>query len=279
MNINTKYFATESTQGAAFNRANILDEIIAAKRQEVALNKQLHPVNDLENKPYFNRQTISLKQSLLQHSGIVAEFKRQSPSKGIINSSATVASVVSAYDLNGAAGISVLTDTKYFGGTNQDLMDARIVSSKPILRKDFIIDEYQLLEAKSIGADVILLIAANLSVDEVKSLAAFAKSLQLEVLLEIHAEQELEHICDEVDLIGINNRNLKNFEVNLEHSIRLASKLPAGKPKIAESGINTADTILYLKQQGFDGFLIGEHFMKQPDPAIAFANFINRLQW
>lgn len=279
MNIITKYYSAEAIPGAAFNRATILDEIIANKRLEVALNKKLHPVTELERTPYFNRQTVSLSQSLKEHSGIISEFKRRSPSKGIINDKATVSATVSAYDHYGASGISILTDTKYFGGTNDDLLEGRMVTAKPILRKDFIIDEYQLLEAKAIGADVILLIAANLSVAEVKNLAVFAKNLQLEVLLEIHAEEELEHVCDEVDMVGINNRNLKNFEVNLEHSVKLAGKLPAGKPKIAESGINSAGTILYLKQQGFDGFLMGEHFMKQADPAIAFANFIKELSW
>lgn len=279
MNIITKYYSAEAISGAAFNRATILDEIIANKRLEVALNKKLHPVTELERTPYFNRQTVSLSQSLKEHSGIISEFKRRSPSKGIINDKATVSATVSAYDHYGASGISILTDTKYFGGTNDDLLEGRMVTAKPILRKDFIIDEYQLLEAKAIGADVILLIAANLSVAEVKNLAVFAKNLQLEVLLEIHAEEELEHVCDEVDMVGINNRNLKNFEVNLEHSVKLAGKLPAGKPKIAESGINSAGTILYLKQQGFDGFLMGEHFMKQADPAIAFANFIKELSW
>ena len=274
-----KYYQSTSSDAHAASKATILDEIIAAKRLEVARNKQFHPVEELEQKPYFQRETLSLKTSLLQHSGIISEFKRRSPSKGIINDRSTVASVVGGYDKSGASGISILTDCEFFGGSNSDLMEGRIVSSKPILRKDFIIDEYQLIEAKAIGADVILLIAANLSVKEVKHLAVFAKNLHLEVLLELHTEEELDHLCDEVDLVGINNRNLKNFEVNLEHAVRLASKLPADKLKIAESGINNVETILYLKQQGFDGFLMGEYFMKQPDPAIAFANFVTQLPW
>ncbi|MES2645644.1 MAG: indole-3-glycerol phosphate synthase TrpC [Bacteroidota bacterium] len=271
---NIKSAATKAT-----GKATILDEIIAAKRIEVALNKQFQTVQELEQKPYFERTTLSLKASVKQHSGIITEFKRRSPSKGIINDTVTVASVVSGYDVNGASGISILTDTPYFGGSNSDLLEGRIVSSKPILRKDFIIDEYQIIEAKAIGADVILLIAANLTVKEVKQFAKFAKSLNLEVLLELHTEIELDHICDEIDLIGINNRNLKNFEVNLEHAINLAAKLPADKPRIAESGINNVESILYLKQQGFDGFLIGEYFMKEPEPAIAFANLVTKLPW
>ena len=273
-----KLHAKNNDAGSAF-KATILDEIIAAKRHEIKRNKQFQPITELEQKPYFERETLSLKESLLKDTHIISEFKRRSPSKGIINDSATVASVVSGYDKHGASGISILTDTSFFGGSNADLMEGRIVSSKPILRKDFIIDEYQLIEAKAIGADVILLIAANLSVKEVKRLATFAKSLCLEVLLELHAEEELEHVCDEADIIGINNRNLKNFEVNLEHAVRLASKLPADKLKIAESGINNVETILYLKEQGFNGFLVGEYFMKQPDPAIAFANFVTQLPW
>ncbi|CAN5555269.1 indole-3-glycerol phosphate synthase TrpC [soil metagenome] len=274
-----KYYQPLSNETGGGSKANILDEIIAAKRKEIALNKQFQPVSELEQKPYFERTTLSLKKSLRECSGIISEFKRRSPSKGIINDTATVASVVSGYDQNGASGISILTDTQFFGGSNNDLLEGRIVSSKPILRKDFIIDEYQIIEAKAIGADVILLIAANLSPKEVKQLAAFAKSLRLEVLLELHAEEELGHMCDEVDLVGINNRNLKNFEVNLEQAVRLAAKLPADKPKIAESGINSVETILYLRQQGFDGFLMGEYFMKHPDPAIAFANFVKQLPW
>ena len=274
-----KYYSAITSDAGGANKATILDEIIAAKRKEIELNKYSQPIHELEQKPYFEREPLSLKASLKQQSGIICEFKRRSPSKGIINDTATVASVVGGYDRYGASGISILTDSSFFGGSNNDLLEGRIVTSKPILRKDFIIDEYQLIEAKAIGADVILLIAANLSPKEVKQLATFAKSLQLEVLLELHAENELAHICDEVDLVGINNRNLKNFEVNIEHAVRLAGKLPADKLKIAESGINNVETILYLKQQGFDGFLMGEYFMRKPDPAIAFANFVTQLPW
>lgn len=280
MNIRTtRYYDTGISPQASLSRATILDEIIANKKLEVEMNKQVHPVSELESRPNFHRETVSLAQSLRQQPGIISEFKRRSPSKGVINDTATVAATVAAYDALGAAGISILTDEKYFGGTNNDLLEGRIVTAKPILRKDFIIDEYQLVEAKSIGADVILLIAANLPVAAVKQLARLAKELTLEVLLEIHTEEELDHVCEDVDMVGINNRNLKNFEVDIEHSIRLAGKLPAGKPKIAESGISNAETLLYLKQQGFDGFLMGEHFMKQPDPAIAFANFVTQLSW
>ena len=237
MKINRKYFSDESSIGGAVDRVSILEQIIATKRIEVAAHKKLLPVEELEEKPYFKRETISLKQSVYSSAGIITEFKRRSPSKGIINDTTTVADTVAGYDKYGAAGISILTDNLYFGGSNDDLLEGRIVSSKPILRKDFIIDEYQVIEAKAIGADVILLIAACLNPAEVKTLASLAHSLQLEVLLEIHSEEELEHVCDEVDLVGINNRNLKTFEVNLEHSINLAGRLPKDKPRIAESGI------------------------------------------
>lgn len=278
-NIIRKYFDALPGEPGTAAKATILDEIIASKRKEVAANKIAQPASELEKWPGFERSTVSLKESIKKYSGIISEFKRRSPSKGIINNNATVTDVVSAYDQHGASGISILTDAPFFGGSNNDLIAGRAVTSKPILRKDFIIDEYQLIEAKAIGADVILLIAANLTPEQVKQLARFAKSLNLEVLLELHAEEELKHMCDEVDLVGINNRNLKNFEVNVEHAIRLAEKLPAEKLKIAESGINNVETVLYLKQQGFDGFLMGEYFMKQPDPAIAFANFVTMLPW
>jgi indole-3-glycerol phosphate synthase len=274
-----KYNSAAAGDGGGLNRETILGQIIADKKVEIDLNKRLYPSTELESRPYFSRPTISLKESIKTNSGIISEFKRQSPSKGIINDKVTVAATVAGYEKYGASGISILTDSKYFGGSNDDLLEGRIVTTIPILRKDFIIDEYQVLEAKALGADVILLIAANLTPAEVKQFAKFARSLELEVLLEIHAEEELDHLCDEVDLVGINNRNLKNFEVNLEHSVRLAHKLPSDKPRIAESGIDNVETILYLKQQGFDGFLMGEHFMKHPDPAIAFANFVKQLPW
>jgi indole-3-glycerol phosphate synthase len=185
--------------------------------------------------------------------------------------------VTTAYTENGASGLSILTDEKFFGGSNEDLIEARI-NAIPVLRKDFIIDEYQIVEAKSIGADVILLIAACLAPKEVRRLAAFAKSLGLEVLLELYDENELEHICDETELVGVNNRNLKTFEVNIEQSLKMAEKIPADKIKIAESGINSVDDIVLFKENGFKGFLIGELFMKEADPSIAFAGFVNALQ-
>ena len=256
---------------------NILDEIIENKRKEVELRKELRSESVLQNSQFFERDTLSLKKFLLDKSrtGIIAEFKRRSPSKGLINSEADVVDVTSAYAKYGASGISVLTDEKFFGGSSEDLQKAR-VNEVPILRKDFMIDSYQVVEAKSIGADVILLIAACLTPAEVRSLASHAHSLKMEVLLEIHDESELDHITDGIELVGINNRNLKTFSVDLEQSVRLAEKL-GNKIRIAESGINDIDNIRYLRRYGFNGFLIGENFMKERDPGAAFSEFAKKI--
>lgn len=257
---------------------NILERIIAQKKLEVAERKLATNISALEKQLHFSRDTFSLKSFLndADRTGIIAEFKRKSPSKGIINDTADVASVTGAYAKH-ASGVSVLTDTDFFGGKTADLLAARI-HSIPILRKDFMIDPYQILEAKAMGADVILLIAACLTPSDVKTLGSLAKSLQLEVLLEIHDDTELGHICDEVDLVGVNNRNLKTFEVSIETSLALFDKIPSSKPAIAESGISDVNTIVTLRNAGFKGFLIGENFMKQADPSIAFADFVNQLK-
>ena len=257
---------------------NILDTIIAHKEIEVANAKASVSEDELRQSALFNRPVFSLKQFLLDASktGIIAEFKRQSPSKGIINGTADVAEVTAAYTSNGASCLSVLTDNYFFGGSSADLLKAR-VNQIPILRKDFMIDEYQVLEARAMGADVILLIAACLTPQRVKELAVYATGLQLEVLLEIHSEEELEHICDETAIIGVNNRDLKTFRVDINRSIELSKKIPDDKIKIAESGINDVETICTFRRAGFKGFLIGENFMKQPDPTIAFADFVQQL--
>ena len=258
---------------------NILDTIVQYKVGEIQKAKAAVSVTELEQYPFFAREILSLKQSLLNPSltGIIAEFKRRSPSKGLFHANADPVAITTAYTKAGAAGLSVLTDEHFFGGSKDDLLQARI-NDIPVLRKDFIIDEYQLVEAKAIGADVILLIAACLTPSRVQSLAAFAKSLGLEVLLEIHHEEELDHICDEVDLVGINNRDLKTFTVDINISIRLSSKITSGKPKISESGISDVHTIALLKKHGFKGFLVGEAFMKEKDPAVAFTQFVEQLK-
>ena len=257
---------------------NILDTIIAYKKLEVATAKAAIPVEVLIQTEGYKRQTFSLKKFLLDETktGIIAEFKRQSPSKGVINGTADVEAVTKAYTFHGASCLSVLTDNHFFGGSTNDLIKAR-VNNIPILRKDFIIDEYQIIEARSMGADVILLIAACLTPDRVKELAEFAISLELEVLLEIHTEEELEHICAATEIIGVNNRDLKTFKVDINRSIELSKKIGADKIKIAESGINDVETIGIFKKAGYKGFLIGENFMKQADPTIAFADFVHQL--
>lgn len=254
---------------------NILQQIITHKKNEVAQAKATVGVQQLREQAGYNRPRLSLQQSLLDatKTGIIAEFKRRSPSKGIINATATVKEVTNAYTQYGASGLSVLTDEQFFGGTTTDLLAARC-NNIPILRKDFIVDSYQLEEAKAMGADVILLIAACLSVQEVEELAAYAKALGLEVLLEIHNEAELEHIGTAIDMVGVNNRDLKTFTVDIERSIALAQQIPNDKIKIAESGIDSMATVHLLRQQGFQGFLIGEQFMKQDNPGKAFGEFI-----
>ena len=257
---------------------NILDKIVANKRLEVSKRKQGITINEMELSAHFTRDIISLKEYLLkpERTGIIAEYKRKSPSKGVINDQATVKEVTEAY-AQFASGISVLTDEEFFGGRIEDLQAARH-NTIPILRKDFMIDPFQIIEARAIGADVILLIAACLSTSEVKAFADLAKSLGLEVLLEVHNEEELEHICDSVDFVGVNNRNLKTFEVNIETSLSLIEKIPSDKLAIAESGISQTDSIVTLRKAGFKGFLIGENFMKETDPTIAFAGFVKELK-
>lgn len=258
---------------------NILDKIIEQKKVELIQRKREKTLYNLQSTELYSRKRFSLRQFLLdpEKTGIIAEFKRKSPSKGIINNTSTVEEVTGAYAENGASGLSVLTDTEFFGGCTEDLVRAR-VNPLPILRKDFIIDEYQLMEARSMGADVILLIAACLSPTQVKELAAKAKFLGLEILLEIHNEDELKHICDDVDLVGVNNRNLKDFQVDVETSVKLSRLIPGNKIKISESGIDNISAIQRLKNFDYKGFLMGEYFMKQPDPSIAFARFVQQLK-
>ena len=258
---------------------NILEQIVESKKKSLTEKEDWYGIKKLEASSFFERECESLVKRLNNESttGIIAEFKRRSPSKGIINDKAKLEDVANAYENYGAAGISVLTDEEYFGGSNADLMKAREIVDIPLLRKDFIVDEYQVVETKSIGADIMLLIAACLSPKEVKKLAAIAKSLGLEVLLELHDEKELEHICDQTELIGINNRDLKTFEVDINRSLRMAERIPNDKIKIAESGISSVENIKLFMENGFKGFLIGENFMKEPDPGMAFKEFVNKL--
>lgn len=258
----------------------ILDKIISRKKEEIADAKSNISLDELKDKKYFHRETFSLKESIKNRSGIIAEFKRQSPSKGIINAIAKPLEVVSAYEKFGASGISILTDRDFFGGHFYDVLSVRDELKTPILRKDFMIDEYQFYEAKAIGADAVLLIASCLSSAQVQEFTELAHELNLEVLLEIHTEDELKHCNKTIDLVGINNRNLKDFKVDLQHSVNLKNMLPKEHLSIAESGIYSLENFKFLKEKGFDAFLMGEYFMKNENPAKAFEEFsisINHL--
>lgn len=258
----------------------ILDGIVINKRKEIEKLKPLSSFERFEQKGFFwNIRNRSLADNLLMpgSNGIIAEFKRKSPSKGWFKTKELeVEPVVVKYN-KGAAGISVLTDDPYFGGDLDDLIQAKVLTDIPVLRKDFIIDKWQIAESKAFGADVILLIAAILSPAQVKEFATFARSIGLESILEVHNEEELGHDCEEVDMIGINNRDLKTFKVDINVSLELIKKLPAAKPAIAESGINDPAAILTLRNAGFKGFLVGERFMKEEDPGKAFEEFISQL--
>jgi len=259
---------------------NILDTIVEEKYREVKEKKELFPIKLLEKSLFFENKNISIKEYILRDDkfGIIAEFKRKSPSKGMINEYASVEKVSIGYMQAGASALSILTDEKFFGGSMNDLTTARKFNFCPILRKDFIIDEYQIIEAKSIGADAILLIASILEPNRVLSLAKFAKSLGLEILLELHEQEELGHINQFVDLVGVNNRNLKDFSVDINKSIQMAQSIPNEFVKIAESGISSIDNLLEFKSNGFNGFLIGERFMNSSQPEIACKNFISDLK-
>lgn len=259
---------------------SILDRIIADKKKEVNQRKSLFPTAYWEASPLFDRQRNSLSTRLRESkSGLIAEHKRRSPSKQNINSKLTVSEVASDYQTAGACGMSVLTDGKYFGGSLDDLNLARAVTQFPLLRKEFIIDEYQLIEAKAHGADLILLIAAVLTKTEIQQLSTAAQQLNLEVLLEVHNQEELEKsLMPSLDLLGVNNRNLKTFEVSLETSRNLASKIPDEFVKVSESGISEVAAIQELKTYGYQGFLVGENFMKTTHPGAAAKEFITQLE-
>lgn len=257
----------------------ILDQIIACKRKEVALKKSIIPVSNLENRKLFNAKTISMSKSVCNNPyGIIAEHKRRSPSKSNINSNLSVEEVVKGYQNAGAAAISVLTDMQFFGGSLDDLVLTKASVQIPILRKEFIIDEYQIMEAKAYGADAILLIASCLTILELNKLTHFAQSIALDVLVEVHDDAEVEKaIHSDANLIGVNNRNLKTFEVSLENSIRLSTLIPDSFTTISESGITSVDDIKLLRNHGFQGFLIGETFMKTDNPGESLAQFIQNI--
>jgi indole-3-glycerol phosphate synthase len=259
---------------------HILERIIQDKKKEVQMRKSLLPPSRLEGFGLFDRPTVSLKESLkARKTGIIAEHKRRSPSRAVINQKGSVWDIVAGYAAGGAGGISILTDGKYFGGSLDDLILARASTDLPLLRKEFIIDPYQILEARVYGADAILLIAAVLSQEALKKLCKTAHDLDLEVLLEVHSKAELEYSLEAgADLIGVNNRNLKTFEVSLDISKELSSHIPASIGKISESGLKRPEQLRELRALGYDGFLMGETFMKTDDPGKSLSGFLKNIE-
>jgi len=258
----------------------MLNDIIANRRRQVERNKQRIPAGLLENSPYFNNACASLSAHLLQSNkaGIIAEFKRRSPSKGVINAGANVLETTSGYVKAGASALSVLTETDYFMGSDADLKTARSVNRCPILRKDFIVDEYQVLETKALGADAILLIAACLDKQTIRDLHRLSRQLGLEVLFEIHGEEEIDKIPGGDVVVGVNNRNLRSMEVSLETSFSLAQLLGKGNVLVSESGLSSHLDLLALREAGYRGFLMGETFMRHSKPEEALKQLIHALQ-
>ena len=259
---------------------DILTNIIDKKLKEIEFLKNSISIPTLERSSFFKDKTKSLSKSIKQSEiGIIAEHKRKSPSKSDINHLTSSESIIKGYNDNGAAGISFLTEKNFFNGSSHEFTKARTITNLPMLRKDFIIDEYQIIESKSMGADAILLIAACLNSTEIINLSKLAKSFDLEVLIEVHDLEELGKCCiDSVDIIGVNNRNLKTFDVNIETSLNLVEKIPSSFTKISESGLNNTSEIITLKNSGFDGFLIGEKFMKSSNPGEELSNFLSKIK-
>ncbi len=262
---------------------DILEEIVAHKRLEVERQKKELPPRELYERverllaegwvvPRSMRQSLSDSPT-----GIIAEFKRKSPSKGWIHADADPLQVVPQYEQGGASALSILTDEEYFGGTMDYIRRLRPVVGLPILRKDFIVDEYQLFQAREIGADCVLLIAADLGREQCLTLERTAHELGLEVLLEVHSEGELSYVTDETDMVGVNNRNLGTFHTDVQNSFRLAELLPEDKLKVSESGISDPSTIRLLREAGFRGFLVGERFMREASPGEALSKFIKEI--
>jgi indole-3-glycerol phosphate synthase len=259
---------------------HLLEQICNNKRLEIACQQEAIPLSELKNslKSQF-RKKVSFKQKLLDsETGIIAEFKRKSPSKGWINPEASVTQIVKSYESAGAAAISCLTDEQFFGGSFADFKKAReAIVQIPLLRKDFILNEYQLFQSKIIGADIVLLIAACLTREEIARFTAIAHELDMEVLIEIHDVVELSSICPDADVVGINNRNLNTFVTDIRNSLNLVKLIPENFLKISESGLSSPETVVQLRQAGFRGFLMGETFMKASDPGEALREFIQKL--
>jgi indole-3-glycerol phosphate synthase len=258
----------------------MLEKILNNRKKEVAQNKELYPVRLLEKSIYFESDCVSLQDYLRrkEKSGIIAEFKRKSPSKGTINQYADVTETTIGYMQAGASALSVLTEKTFFGGSDKDLIAARNANFCPILRKDFIFDDYQILESKSIGADAVLIIAACLEKNEIKKLYDLSRSLGLEVVFEIHSPDELDKIPGTDLIIGVNNRNLKSMEVNLETSMKISKSISKEYMLISESGLSNPEDIARLREENFSGFLIGESLMKTPKPWETLELLISRIK-
>lgn len=257
---------------------NILQAIAAKKLIEVADREELYPIKLLEKSTYFTTQPVSLRRYLTRSdkSGVIAEFKRKSPSHGAINPYADVAKISVGYMQAGASALSILAERSYFGGSLEHVTKARLLNYCPILQKDFMLKPYQVIEAKASGADAILLIAALLTLAETKALSELAHSLGLEVLVEVHSKEELPYV-EFADIIGVNNRDLKSMVVSVENSLNLLPMLPKEMVKISESGIHSPEVAAMLKREGFNGLLVGERFMREADPVQACREFINKL--
>ena len=257
---------------------NILQQIVNDIQKDLVLKKQIVPIDRLESSPLFERQTNSLRQRIVESEGIIAEHKRRSPSKSNINFGLRLADVAQGYASAGAAGMSVLTNNQYFGGSLEDLLLARQACELPLLRKEFMVDEYQVLEAKANGADAILLIAACLERPDIQILSTLAQQLGMEVLLEVHNADELKKsIMPSIDMIGVNNRDLTSFRVSLETSKSLVDQIPTEFVKLSESGLSSPESVLELRDCGYQGFLMGEYFMKTDDPGVSAQHFIKSL--
>lgn len=257
----------------------ILRKIVTVKKMEVIDGRKYLPVKTLMKSPYFERTPASFFDALNKpYPSIIAEFKRKSPSKGVINMTSRPGEVARGYAAAGVSAISVLTDREFFGGENTDLTTVSENSEVPVLRKDFIIDEYQVIEAKSIGASAILLIASILSGKETDKLTQLAISLGMDVLFEVHDLSDIEKMNKNIRIIGVNNRNLKSFKVDRNNAISLISKLPKECLKVAESGFDTPEEVKMMHSKGYDAFLIGERFMRTDDPGKSAADFITGLK-
>lgn len=258
---------------------NILEQICDDQLELVKKLSKERPIEELKKSKYYDREVISLKKKFGKDAvGIIAEFKRRSPSKPNINLGAVSTEIVPGYEKAGAFASSILTNEKYFGGTESDLTSVRELVNIPLLRKDFIVDPYQVHETKAMGADIILLIAAALGREETYELAKLAKQLGLEVLLELKSLDEIRHVNPYVDLVGVNNRDLSTFEVKISTSEVLSFAIPEGAIRISESGLKDPATVKRLENYGFQGFLMGEHFMDQADPVKACADFVASIQ-